>query len=170
MDEVITRWDFPDQMYHLIAKSYTKDNNAKLYITLYNNLGVKITEFGLIAEQAARVLNGIFEYVNDYYCTGDAYIIETGFSAPLMENHSIYIQRICPLDDDGNCDYERLDIDTLFELSKYNIVNRKEVLILRCEMDQDTLFDFAMSVFYHHLKLSSLKFDEETYEWAGEYW
>ena len=54
MKEIVTRYDFPDRMYYFIAKSYPSNDNTTLYVSLHNNIGVKITEFAIIAEQAAR--------------------------------------------------------------------------------------------------------------------
>jgi len=169
MKEIVTRYDFPDRMYYFVAKSYPSNDNTTLYVSLHNNIGVKITEFAIIAEQAARILAAMFEFINYYGGTGDSYGIEVGFTAPAMEDHIIFLQRIMPPDDEitGEPDYDNW-IDTRFELSKVGLMNKREALILRCDISNDELNDLAITLFYSHLVMSPL--NPETYEWVADCW
>ena len=111
----------------------------------------------------------MFDFINYYGGTGDSYGIEVGFTAPAMEDHIIFLQRIMPPDDEaiGDPDYDNW-IDTRFELSKVGLMNKREALILRCDISNDELNDLAMTLFYSHLVMSPL--NPETYEWVGDCW
>lgn len=129
-------------------------------ITIYNNIGIKITEIRFNEFDCIRILSKIVEFTTYYYNTGDSYAISINPNNTGLTTYVIYIQNIFEeeYDDDstkynvdGNLNHENWK-DVLFQIVEYNPqLGVKPTNLVTLKLQYEELQDLAFQIFFHFL-------------------